>query len=152
MNYPAQSDIWKLKMASGIPTNGTHITQMGKSRILFRTKQVFPLIFFPSELIVEELRIVCLKQLGPWTNAILSIMATDIASVNSSNGLFFGHIHIKSLTGGPEIMVDSLRRKDVLRVRSLVEGIAMSAREGLTVQSENLETERQSLYQAGQVN
>ena len=152
MNYPAQSDIWKLKVASGNPTNGTHITQIGKSRILFRVKQVFPMNLFPSELIVEELRIVCLKQLGPWTNEILSIMATDIASVNSSNGLFFGHIHIKSLTGGPEITVDSLRRKDVLRVRSLVEGIALSAREGLMVQSENLETEKQSLYQAGSIN
>lgn len=152
MNYPAQSDIWKLKMASGNPTNGKHITQMGKSRILFKTRQVFPIILFPSELIVEELRIVCLKQFGPWTNGILSIMATDIASVNSSNGLFFGHIHIKSLTGGPEILVDNLPKKDVLRVRSLVEGIALSAREGLTIQSENLETERQSLYQAGKVN
>jgi hypothetical protein len=152
MNYPAQSDIWKLKMASANSINGKHITQIGKSRILFRVRQVFPMILFPSELIVEELRIVCLKQLGPWTNEILSIMATDIASVNSSNGLFFGNIHIKSLTGGPEITVDSLRRKDVLKVRSLVEGIALSAREGLTVQSKNLETEKQSLYQAGQVN
>ncbi len=152
MNYPAQSDIWKLKMASGNPAEGKHITQIGKSRILFRVRQVFPINLFPSELIIEELRIVCLKQRGPWTNEILSIMATDIASVNSSNGLFFGHIHIKSLTGGPEITVDSLKRKDVLKVRSLVEGIALSAREGLTVQSENIETERQSLYRAGQVN
>lgn len=153
MNYPAQSDIWRLQTASGNPTKGKHnITQMGKSRILFRTRQVFPIILFPSELIIEELRIVCLKQLGPWSNEILSIMATDIASVNSSSGLFFGHVHIKSLTGGPEIMVDSLKRRDVLRVRSLVEGIALSAREGLTIQSENLETERQSLYQAGEVN
>src|SRR3989344_4050621 len=104
MNYPAQSDIWRLKMATG--NSQKNITQIGKSRILFRTKQVFPIILFPSELIVEELRIVCLKQLGPWTNEILSIMATDIASVNASSGLFFGHIHIKSLTGGPEIMVD----------------------------------------------
>lgn len=150
MNYPAQSDIWRLNMANG--ANGKNITQIGKSRILFRTKQVFPITLFPSELIVEELRIVCLKQLGPWTNEILSIMATDIASVNASSGLFFGHIHIKSLTGGPEIMVNSLTKRDVFRVRSLVEGIAMSAREGLKVQSDNLESEKQSLYQAGTVN
>ena len=150
MNYPAQSDISRLKMATG--NSQKNITQIGKSRILFRTKQVFPIILFPSELIVEELRIVCLKQLGPWTNEILSIMATDIASVNASSGLFFGHIHIKSLTGGPEIFVESLPKGDVFRVRSLVEGIAMSAREGLQVRSEDLETEKQSLYQAGKVN
>lgn len=151
MNYPALSDIWRLNMANGGST-GKHITQTGQSRILYRAKQVFPLILFPSEIIIEELRIVCNKQLGPWTNEILSIMATDIASVNASSGLFFGQIHIKSLTGGPEIFVDSLQKRDVLRVRSLVEGIAMSAREGLTVSAQDLETEKLSLYQAGKVN
>ncbi len=150
MNYPAQSDIWRLRMAT--KSNGNPVTEVGTSRILFRTKQIFPINLFPSELIIEELRIVCLKQSGPWQNAILSIMATDIASVNASSGLFFGHIHIKSLTGGPEIMVDSLPRSDVFQVRSLVEGIAMSAREGLKVQVGDLESERNSLYEAGTVN
>lgn len=150
MNYPAQSDIWRLKMATR--ADNKPITSLGSSRILFRAKQVFPMNLFPSELIVEELRIVCLKQLGPWQSAILSTMATDIASVNASSGMFFGHIHIKSLTGGPEIMVDSLKRGDVFRIRSLVEGIAMSAREGLSVQGTDLETEKESLYRAGAVN
>ena len=151
MNYPALSDIWRLKVATDGKKNGYGITQAGQSRILFRTKQVFPIILFPSELIVEELRIICIRQMGPWQNDIISIMATDIASVNASSGLFFGHIHIKSLTGGPEILVESLPRRDVIKVRSLVEGIAMSAREGLKVSNESLEAERQSLYQAGAV-
>ena len=115
MNFPAQSEIWRLNIANG-QTGRKKITQIGKSRILFRTRQVFPIILFPSELIIEELRVVCLKQLGPWAQEILSIMATDIASVNAASGLFFGHIHVKSLTGGPEILVDSLPRRDVYRV------------------------------------
>ncbi len=152
MNYPALSDIWRLNMATNSKTNGQGITQTGQSRILFRTKQVFPITLFPSQLIVEELRIICIKQMGPWTSEILSIMATDIASVNASSGLFFGLVHIKSLTGGPEILVDNLPRHDVYNVRSLVEGIAMSAREGLKVSGDTLEAERQSLYKAGEVN
>lgn len=152
MNYPALSGIWRLDVATTGKTNGKGITQSGQSRILFRTKQVFPIILFPSELVIEELRIICIKQMGPWQNEILSIMATDIASVNASSGLFFGHIHIKSLTGGPEILVDNLLRRDVFKVRSLVEGIAMSAREGLKVPVDTIEAERQSLYQAGEVN
>lgn len=150
MKYPALSDIWRLNMA--ITASNKNAVQTDKSRILYRTKQVFPIILFPSELIIEELRIVCLKQLGPWTSEVLSIMATDIASVNASSGLFFGLIHIKSLTGGPEILVDNLPRGDVFKVRGLVEGIAMSARKGLSIRNDNLETERQSLYQAGRVN
>ena len=152
MNYPALSDIWRLNMATNSKTNGQGITQTGQSRILFRTKQVFPITLFPSQLIVEELRIICIKQMGPWTSEIPSIMATDIASVNASSGLFFGLVHIKSLTGGPEILVDNLPRHDVYNVRSLVEGIAMSAREGLKVSGDTLEAERQILYKAGEVN
>ncbi len=86
MNYPALSDIWRLNIAAngGATNGGTHITQIGKSRVLYRAKQVFPIILFPSEIIIEELRIVHIKQLGPWQNAILSIMATAISSVKAS--------------------------------------------------------------------
>jgi hypothetical protein len=152
MNYPALSDMWRLNMATNGKANGQGVTQTVQSRILFRTKQVFPITLFPSQLVVEELRIICIKQMGPWTSEILSIMATDIASVNASSGLFLGLVHIKSLTGGPEILINSLPRHDVYKVRSLVEGIAMSAREGLKVSGDTLEAERQNLYQAGKVN
>lgn len=107
---------------------------------------------FPDEVVIEELRIIWLKQIGFWTNEVVSIMATDIASVNASSGPLFGHVHVKSLTGGPEILIDTLTRKDAYTVRSLVEGIALSAREGLTIQNDNLESEMQSLYRAGRVN
>jgi len=78
-------------------------------------------------------------------------MATDIACVNASTGPFFGHIHIKSLTGGPEILVNSMTRKNVYRIRSLVEGIALASREGLQIESDDLEAERQNLYRAGEI-
>lgn len=149
MDYPALSELWKLKTLSS-KSNG--ILSNGKSRVLYRTRQIFPITLFPDELVVEELRIIWLRQMGFWTNEVVSIMATDIASVNASSGPLFGHVHVKSLTGGPEILVDCLFRKDAYTVRSLVEGIALSAREGLKVQDDNLETEKQSLYQAGRVN
>lgn len=149
MNYPAQSNLWRLDMAVKPRVNGQTITDAGKSRVLATAHQVFPLALFPGNLIVEELRIVWLRKNGPWMNDVISIMATDIASVNCSTGLFFGHIHVQSLTGGPEIMVDNLLRKDVLTIRSLVEGIALSAREGLKINGENLETEKRSLMDAG---
>lgn len=78
-------------------------------------------------------------------------MATDIACVNASAGPFFGQVHIKSLTGGPEICLDKLTRNDIYTIRSLVEGIALAAREDLYIKSESLEAEKQSLFQAGMV-
>ncbi|KKS11390.1 MAG: hypothetical protein UU67_C0074G0007 [Candidatus Daviesbacteria bacterium GW2011_GWB1_41_5] len=152
MRYPALSDMWRLDMALRPKTNGKAITEGGQSRILYSARQIIPLTLFPDQITVEELRIVWLRKMGPWMNEVVSIMATDIASVNCSSGLFFGFIHVQSLTGGPEILVDNLLKKDVLVIRSLVEGIAMSAREGLKVNGENLEAEKQSLIQAGTVN
>ena len=152
MRYPALSDMWRLDMALRPKTNGKAITEGGQSRILYSARQIIPLTLFPDQITVEELRIVWLRKMGPWMNEVVSIMATDIASVNCSTGLFFGYIHVQSLTGGPEILVDNLLKKDVLEIRSLVEGIAMSAREGLKVNGENLEAEKQSLIQAGTVN
>lgn len=150
MDYPALSEVWKLKTLSSGSKRG--ILSNGKSRLLFRARQVFPMTLFPDEIIIEELRIIWYKQKGFWTNEVVSIMATDIASVNASSGPLFGHIHVQSLTGGPEILVDNLLRKDTYRLRSLVEGIALSAREGLSIQNDNLEVERQNLYKAGEVN
>ena len=154
MNYLALSDMWRLDRALKLKsTNGnTQIVPNSQSRILARTRQVFPLTLFPDEIIVEELRIVWLRKNGPWSYEVVSIMATDIASVNAASGPFFGHVHVQSLTGGPEILVDNLSRKNVYTIRSLVEGIAMSAREGLAVENANIESERRNLMQAGQIN
>ena len=147
MKTLAQSDLWRFDQvvkSKPIITNGT-------SRVLGKFRQVFLMTLFPDQLIVEELRIVWVKRNGPWTNEVISIMATDIACVNASVGPFFGHIHIKSLTGGPEILVNSMTRKNVYRIRSLVEGIALASREGLQIESDDLEAERQNLYRAGEI-
>lgn len=154
MNYLALSDMWRLDRALKLKntTNSGQIVPNSRSRILARARQVFPLTLFPDEIIVEELRIVWFRKQGPWSYEVVSIMATDIASVNAASGPFFGHIHVQSLTGGPEITVDNLSRKNVYTIRSLVEGIAMSAREGLAVENANIESERRNLMQAGQIN
>lgn len=149
MRYPALSDMWRLDLATRPRTNGA--THNGHSRVLTHVSQIFPIAMFPDHLIVEELRIIHYRKMGPWMSEVISIMATDIASVNCSTGLIVGHIHVQSLTGGPQIFVDNLKRQDVLTVRSLVEGIALSAREGLSVEGEDLEAEKLSLIRAGQI-
>lgn len=147
MRYLTQSDLWRLDHT----VRAKSITGNGQSRVLGRVMQIFPITLFPDELIIEELRVIWVKKNGPWMNEVVSIMATDIACVNASSGPFFGHVNVKSLTGGPEIQVDKLTRHDVFKVRSLVEGIALSTREGLKIAQDNLEDERQSLLRAGEI-
>lgn len=148
MDYLAKSDIWQTDQAL---RTGRLIATTDQSRVLARFKQIFPLALFPDELIVEELRIIWLHKDAPWSDEIISIMATDIASTDASAGPFFGRIHIKSLTGGPEIMIDNLLRKDVYRIRCLVEGVSLSARAGLKVDDEDLDMKREFLARAGSV-
>lgn len=147
MQYPFQSDIWRLNYAA--KTQG--LTSNGKSRVLARFKQLFILTLFPDELIIEEQRVLWIRNKGPFMTEIDSIMATDIACVYSSAGPFFGHVHIQSLTGGPEILVEKLPRSNVFRARSIIEGIALASREGLRINNQNLNLERENLIRAGQV-
>ncbi len=148
MKYPAQSDLWRLNNAI---RPSPIVNQKGQSRVLGRFNQIFPLTLFPDQLIIEELRIIHLQRNGPWSQFVNSIMATDIACVNASAGPFFGHIHIQSLTGGPQIMVDSLHKSDVFKIRSLVEGIALSTREGLRIEGKDLQSEKVNLLNAGSI-
>lgn len=148
MDYLAKSNIWQTDQAL---RTGQLIAATDQSRVLARFKQIFPLALFPDELIVEELRIIWVHKDAPWSDEIISIMSTDIASIDASAGPFFGRIHIKSLTGGPEIMIDNLLRKDVYRIRCLVEGVSLSARAGLKVDDEDLDMKREFLARAGSV-
>lgn len=147
MKFEALTDGWRFeRVMKPQPTLNE------ESRVLGQFSQVFPFSLFPDKLIIEELRVVWIKRMLPWASAIISIMATDIACVNASRGPFFGHILIKSVTGGPQILVDSLWGRDAYKIRDLIEGIAMASREGLKIQHQNdLEAERQELLRAGQI-
>lgn len=148
MNYLARSDMWEIDQALRM---GQLAVPTDQSRVLARFKQIFPLALFPDNLIIEELRLVWVHKEGPWADEVISIMATDIASIDASSGPLFGHIHIKSLTGGPEIFIDNLYRADVYKIRCLVEGISLSARAGLKVNQEDLDNKRSFLAEAGSV-
>ena len=149
MKYLALTDGWQFnRLLKTKPQTATN----GQSRILERVHQIFPLTLFPDELIVEELRVVWIRRRGPWTSEIVSIMATDIACVYAARGLIFGSLHIKNVTGGPEICLGSLLGKDAYKTRNLIEGIALASREGLQLErTANLEKERNAILRVGQV-
>lgn len=149
MKYEAQSDIWRLEQAFKGKTSSKLST---KSRELGRFRQFFPLTIFPDEIVVEEHRVILIKNNGPWMDQVITIMATDIACVNASTGPIFGQVHVKSLTGGPEIFLDKLFKHRVYKTRCLIEGIVLASRGGLEINTETLDTERAALIKAGEVN
>jgi len=150
MRYPAQSELWRLERVMKIPFK--QMSPFKRPKVLGRFRQIFPLTIFPDELIVEEDRVIWRLNKGPWVRELISIIATDIASLDSSTGPFFGHMHVKSLTGGPEILIDKLMRSDVSSARFLVEGIVIASRRGENFQKDNIEFERRYLMSRGQIN
>lgn len=145
MKYPTQSGLWLLEHAT---RNRTQANVMS-SPVLARFRQFFPLTIFKDELVIEEHRVIWIDNKGPWTKEVISIMATDIACVNAQIGPFFGSIHIKSLTGGPEIMIDRLWKNDIHKIRNLIEGIAIFSRNDTPIETNNIETTRQILFNKG---
>lgn len=146
----AQSNPWRLEQVTKYQMPSFRSTK--RSRTLGRFHQVFPFKLFPDELVVEENRIVWIVNKGPWIKEMISTMATDIASIDSSTGPILGHIHIRSLTGGPEIVLDKLPKNDVLKARFLIEGVVISARRGEIIEKPNLEVERSYLINKGRIN
>jgi len=122
-----------------------------QSRVLGTFKSVFPFQFFPDEIIVEEKRVVWKDWMGPGLWKAISIMASDISNVQASHGPILGHLHVGSLVGGPEILIQHLWRKDVIRARALIEGIILTARERTSIHKERVEKEREELSQLGKV-
>jgi len=122
-----------------------------KSRVLRRFRSVFPFMLFPDELIVEENRVIWKNWLGPGYSRVISIMATDISNVQASHGPIFGHLHVGSLVGGPEILIEKLSRKECVKARALIEGIILTAREKLAVRKKEIEKEKEELSKLGGV-
>lgn len=147
MKYEAQTDIWRTNEAYS--KNGAAASS--HSRELARFKQVFPLTFFSNEIIIEEHRVILIVNKGPWTDEVITIMATDIGCVNASTGPLFGQVHVKNLTGGPEIFIDKLLKGHVYQARGLIEGIVLTSRGGLKIDTESLDLKRQTLLRFGEV-
>lgn len=147
MQFLAQSDLWRLNQVNNFPVSANATTS---SRVLAKFSQIFPLSFIPDDLIIEERRIVWVRN-SIWADEIVSIMATDIACVDASAGPFFGHIHIKSLTGGLEIVLDNISRKDTFLIRNLVEALALSARAGKSLEHDDLDLEKRQLLEMGRI-
>ena len=101
------------------------------SRVLGKFRSVFPFEFFPDELIISERRVIWIHRYGFWMNRVVSVLHQDIADIEASSGPFFGHLHIRNFTGGEEIVMEHLWKKDLQKARDLTELLMMKHRVGI---------------------
>lgn len=100
------------------------------SKLLGQFRSVFPFEFFPDELIVSERRVIWIHRWGPGMSKAISIFPQDIADIEASHGPIFGHLHVRNFTGNEEILIEHLRKKDVIKARDLIEGLVSIRRGG----------------------
>lgn len=101
------------------------------TKVLGKFRSVFPFELFPDELIISERRIIWIHRYGPWMNRVVSVLHQDIADIEASSGPIVGHLHIRNFTGGEEIIMEHLWKKDLQRARDLTEGLMMKHRVGM---------------------
>lgn len=109
------------------PTSKNHY----HTKVLAHFKSAFPFELFRDELIVSERRVIWIHRYGPWMNRVISVLFQDMADIEASSGPFIGHLHIRNFTGGEEIVMEHLWKKDLLKARDLVESLMLRKRVGL---------------------
>lgn len=113
------------KTSAVIPTDPPH------TKLLGRFKSVFPFELFPDELIISERRVIWIHKYGLWMSRVISVLHQDIADIEASSGPLVGHLHVRNFTGGEEIIMEHLWKKDLQRARDLVESMMIRKRVGL---------------------
>jgi hypothetical protein len=116
-----------------------HVESQPGSAVLAEFKSIFPFELFPDELIVEEKRIIWIHRFGPKMCEVVTLLPEDINRVEASTGPFFGHIHISIPRHDIEVLIERLSRKEALRSRDLIDGLATAARQSLRIEGSTKE-------------
>lgn len=98
-------------------------TKLYKDRdIILIIKSVFPFELFPDELIIKKDRVTLINRTLPRVNMIRDMHMHDIAQAEADCGPIFGHLHVypKLRTEEP-LLIERVKRKDVLRAREIIE-------------------------------
>lgn len=92
--------------------------------VILKIKSVFPFELFPDELIIRGDKITLINRTLPGTNMIRDMHMHDIAQAEADCGPIFGHLHVYSkLRTEIPMLIERVRRKDVLKAREVIESL-----------------------------
>lgn len=92
--------------------------------VFLKIKSVFPFDLFPDELIIKRDKVTLINRTLPGTNMIRDMHMHDIAQAEADCGPIFGHLHVYSkLRTETPLLIERVRRKDVLKAREIIESL-----------------------------
>lgn len=118
------------------------------SATLLNIKAVWPFDFFPSELIVEEQRIILNYRTFFFTSEIVTILISDIAFCEISRSLFFASINIQN-SFGIDNTIKWLKNADAMKAKELIDGLQIKTKSGIEVNEASMEERKKAYIKIG---
>lgn len=117
--------------------DGNHVRAQPASETsteLLRIKATWPFDFFPSELIVEEKKVIVNNRMFFWDNTVTTIVVYNIAFTEITNSLFFASLTLHDNFGVINPSINWLKRKDAVMAKELIDGLIMKEKAKIEVQ------------------
>lgn len=102
------------------------------TRLLFEVTTVFPFRLFPARIMITRSKVTIHDSYFFMSKLVHTILVTDIVRVDVEESVLFATISILDKTlNTQELRVDYLWKDDARRVRRIIDGLTLAAREGI---------------------
>lgn len=109
-------------------------TPLDKRSILFICRTVWPIMFFPDDIIIDKKKVSIIRG-NLFTRHIDTINIIDILKVSAFHGPFFGSIQLTTrFYSQKSISFTHLWKSDALKARSLIQGLIIALEKGLDLE------------------
>lgn len=94
------------------------------SRILYKTKTVFPFVFFPDELIIDKDKISVITNIFFGSSRIQSVLIRNLSDCYVDTSVFFATLNMtdKYYSDNP-LSIKYLKKKDAIKARDIIQGL-----------------------------
>ncbi|HYH74677.1 MAG TPA: hypothetical protein VD735_01825 [Candidatus Saccharimonadales bacterium] len=101
--------------------------------VLFKADTVFPFTLFPDTITIDREKVTVTRRSFFKVGEVLSIHMDDILSVTADVGPFFGSVKImiRFVNNQQPDPINYLKRKDVLRIKCLMQGYIIARQQGV---------------------
>lgn len=105
-------------------------------RVIIDIKSVFPFVFFPDELVIDETKVSVHTNYFFYTKEVRSIEYKDIFNVVINQGILFARIEIVDRYFSQQtIIVDFLKKREAILARRIIQGLIISKKENIDTRS-----------------
>lgn len=115
-------------------TNKLQVLEKNSERVLLRIHTVFPFVFFPDTIIIDEIKVSLVRMLFFFSYKTQTIPIHTIQDVNITTSIFFATLHILPVGYSATeqwIEIHYLKKNDAELARKIIAGLLVGTRAGV---------------------